>query len=132
MNTVPGRSRRAATRWRVRAALRESGICFAGLYVSSPNCKSPATQAVAGTPLSFDFDRATKRFEFTYDTKRASGKRRFRRGLTDVYIPRLHYRRGYRVRVTGATEVGHRGDQHLILRAKRGARRVSLVVTPRS
>ena len=91
----------------------------------------PYPHAVAGTPRSFDFDLESKRFEFRYVTKRASGKGRFIRGLTDVFIPKLHYRRGYRVRVSGAREVGHRGDQHLILRANAGARRVSLVVTPR-
>lgn len=91
----------------------------------------PYPQAVAGTPLSFGFEPAIRRFELAYATRRASGKGRFLRGLTDVFIPRLHYRRGYRVKVRGAREVGRRGDQHLILRSHRKAKRVSVVVTPR-
>jgi endoglycosylceramidase len=91
----------------------------------------PYPQAVAGTPVSYGFNSKSGRFAFVYMTKRASGKGRFSRGLTDIFIPRLHYRHGYRVRVAGAQQVGHRGDQHLILRANRGARRVELVVTPR-
>ena len=61
----------------------------------------PYPQAVAGTPLSFSFDRPERRFELVYTTRRASGKGRFRRGLTDVFIPKLHYRRGYRASVNG-------------------------------
>ena len=91
----------------------------------------PYPQVTAGTPVSFDFDRESRRFELVYATKRASGRGRFRRALTDVFIPRVQYRRGYKVRIRGAREIGRRFDQHLILRAKPGARRVSLVVTPR-
>jgi endoglycosylceramidase len=91
----------------------------------------PYPQAVAGTPLSYGFEPAARRFELVYATRRASGKGRFRGGLTDVFIPHLHYRSGYRVRLKGATQVGRRGDQHLILRSRRGAKRVSVVVTPR-
>jgi endoglycosylceramidase len=91
----------------------------------------PYPQAIAGTPLRFEFDPETKRFELVYSTRPAADRRgRLRRGLTDVFVPKLHYRRGYRVRVRGARYYVA-GGQHLILRARPGARRVSVVVRPR-
>jgi endoglycosylceramidase len=90
----------------------------------------PYPHAVAGTPIRFGFDSETRRFELAYSTKRPSGRGRFARGLTDVFVPRLHYRRGYRVKAKGAT-FNVAGRQHLILRANRGAKRVTVVVTPR-
>jgi endoglycosylceramidase len=91
----------------------------------------PYPQAVAGTPQSFSFDRSSRRFELAFTTRRASGKGRFRRGLSEVFIPKLQYRRGYRARATGADVLSKTNRQHLLLRARPGAKRVTLVVTPR-
>ena len=91
----------------------------------------PYPRSVAGTPRSFSFDRSSRRFELVFITRRASGRGRFRRGLSEVFIPKLHYRGGYRARVTGAEVLSKPGRQHLILRADPGAKRVTLVVTPR-
>jgi endoglycosylceramidase len=91
----------------------------------------PYPQAVAGTPLRFSFDPDEKRFELAYTKQRANGHGSFRRGLTDVFLPRVQYRRGYCARVKGAT-VRQRtiGTQHLVLRARQKAKRVELVVIP--
>jgi len=91
----------------------------------------PYPQVLAGTPQSFSFDPATGRFKLDYLTRRASGKGRFRRGLTDVFVPKLHYPKGYRLKITGAKRVGRRKGQHVILRANRRAKRVTAVITPR-
>jgi endoglycosylceramidase len=89
----------------------------------------PYPQAVAGTPLEFSFDPDSNRFELVYTKQRASGHGSFRRGLTDVFIPRLHYRHGYRVKVKGAKVLSKPDRQHLILRAYRQARKVRVTVS---
>jgi endoglycosylceramidase len=91
----------------------------------------PYPQVIAGTPLSFTFDRGTRVFELAYSTRRASGRGSFRRGLSDVFIPRVQYRRGYRVRVKGAAVVSRPNAQHLLLRGNTGARRVDVTIAPR-
>jgi endoglycosylceramidase len=91
----------------------------------------PYPQSVAGTPRSWSFDRPSRRFELVFSTRRASGNGRFRRGLSEVFIPKLHYRGGYRARVSGAEVLSKPNRQHLILRANAGAKRVTLVVVPR-
>ena len=91
----------------------------------------PYPQAVAGTPLRFNFEPQRRRFELVFSTRRASGRGSFAGGLTDVFVPKLHYRSGYEARVRGARIVSAPNRQHLILRGNRGARRVSVVVTPR-
>jgi len=91
----------------------------------------PYPQVVAGKPQHYSFDPATARFELAYDKTRASGSGDFRRGLTDVYLPKLHYPNGYLADVKGARVISKRGKQQLILRAFRKAARVQVVVTPR-
>jgi endoglycosylceramidase len=91
----------------------------------------PYPQAVAGTPLRFSFEPTKRRFELVYSKTHASGEGHFRRGLTDVFVPRLHYRSGYRVRVSGAERLSRANRQHLILRAHPKAKRVRVVVIPR-
>jgi endoglycosylceramidase len=90
----------------------------------------PYPQAIAGTPLRFSFDPDSDRFELVYSKRRAGGQGRFLRGLTDVFIPRIHYRRGYRAAVKGAEVLSRPGARHLVLRAHRGARTVRVTVTP--
>jgi len=45
---------------------------------------------------------------------------------TIVYVPRVHYRGGYRARVTGATVTSKAGTRYLALRRHRRARIVTL------
>ncbi len=91
----------------------------------------PYPQVVAGTPEEWKFDPEEHTFELAYKTKRASGKGRFRRGLTEVFVPRLHYPEGYRVEVDGARVESRRDAKHLLLRTRRGTDAVHATVRPR-
>jgi endoglycosylceramidase len=88
----------------------------------------PYPPVVAGTPRGWHWDTATGRFTLSYSTTLPDG--RSSSGLeTDVYVPRLHYPRGYRVTVSGASIL--RADGALLrLRNRRGARAVTVAVAP--
>jgi len=88
----------------------------------------PYPRLVAGTPTSFSFDPETKRFEANFSTRLPNG-RRARRRLSEIYVPRLHYGRSYRVEVKGARVTRGRGTQRLELRARRRAKSVTVTVT---
>jgi endoglycosylceramidase len=91
----------------------------------------PYPQAVAGTPLRFRFDSARRRFSLSYSTRKASGRGRFAAGSrTIVFVPRLRYPHGYRVRVRGARDMSRRNDARLELVSLPGAQSVSLTLTP--
>jgi endoglycosylceramidase len=90
----------------------------------------PYPQVVAGTPQSFGFTKG--RFTLRYSTRRPSGRGSFKPGsCTAVFIPALHYPHGYRARVRGARVVSKSGAGLLELASRRGAKTVSLTVTPR-
>ncbi len=93
----------------------------------------PYPQAIAGTPIRWSFDPETKRFHLVYTTKRANGNGRFKRGVTDVFLPMLHYRNGYIARVDGTPTAAAMKltAQHVYLIAKPGARRITLTITPK-
>ena len=91
----------------------------------------PYPQAISGTPLSFSFEPATRRFELVYETKRAKGRGTFSRGLTDVFLPEIQYPHGYRAQVRGGSLFPASSSRHLIVRAKPGANRITLTVAPR-
>ena len=91
----------------------------------------PYPQAIAGTPLRFSFQPTTRRFKLGYKTKRANGHGRFRRGLTDVFVPKIQYPRGYRARVRGGSLSRASRSRHLIVHAKPGAKRIAVRVAPR-
>ncbi len=91
----------------------------------------PYPQAIAGTPKHYSFDTVTGRFELRYTKARASGRGAFGQGLTDVFVPKLHYPKGYKVSVRGASVLSKAGSQHLVLRAHRKAMGVSVIVMPR-
>jgi len=91
----------------------------------------PYPQAVAGTPERFRFDSATGVFSLRYSTKDPAGDRLPRTAKTLVFVPHIHYPRGYRARVRGADVVSRAGSQQLQLRRGRRAREVRLTVTPR-
>ena len=91
----------------------------------------PYPQAVAGTPLSYGFGPDARRFELAYSTAAPAGGRLPREVPTEVFVPRLHYRGGYSVRVRGARVVSEPGARVLKLRRARGATTVEVAVTPR-
>jgi endoglycosylceramidase len=91
----------------------------------------PYPKAVAGTPTKFAFDTGSSRFSLTYSTRKPSGRGAFKAGsCTQVFVPALHYPHGYRARVRGARVISSRGGGILELASRRGAKRVSLTVTP--
>jgi endoglycosylceramidase len=87
-------------------------------------------QAVAGTPEQFQFRQSTGVFNLRYSTKAPAGYRLARSVRTVVFVPRIHYPDGYRVRVTGARVVSPPGSQRLVLERFRGATEVRLLVSP--
>lgn len=96
----------------------------------------PYPRAIAGTPESFGYDGDTGTFELTYSTIRASDASRAaagadplpRRVQTEVVIPKLNYRRGYRADVEGARITSRRNASVLKLKRARDAEQVSLTV----
>ena len=86
-------------------------------------------QAIAGTPTRYAFDPATRTFTLSYATRPPRG--RLAPGATsEVFLPALHYPRGWRVSVTGAQVVGRRTGQLLRLRARPRSTRVRVRVIP--
>jgi endoglycosylceramidase len=85
----------------------------------------PYPQATAGTPGALSFDAATKTFEYSY-TPRCAG------GPTEIYVPKLHYPRGYSLDLTGARAISPPGSSRLKLEALPGAAGVSVKITPAS
>ena len=90
----------------------------------------PYPRAVNGTPLDYEFDPDTARFRLRYSTTSPDGVRRGRRLLTEVFVPRIHYPRGYRAKVAGARVVSQPGARVLKLE-RRDGRRVRVTLKPR-
>ena len=88
----------------------------------------PYPRIVAGTPQRYSFDPESKRFEASFSTRLPDG-RRARRRRSEIYVPRLHYGRDYRVAVRGAEVTRGFGTQRLELRACRGVETVEVTVT---
>jgi hypothetical protein len=89
-------------------------------------------RVVAGTPKRWSFDRPTRRFDFSYSTRRADGTGSFSpsaAAVTEVFVPEIHYGDAYRVRVAGAEVLSRPGARGLLLRACPGAEAVELTVT---
>jgi endoglycosylceramidase len=87
-------------------------------------------QAIAGTPIRFSFNPASRRFNLLYTPRRASRHGRFTHGLTTVFLPRIQYPNGYRARVSGGS-IAYTVGQRLLIRAEPHVQRVALSVAPR-
>ncbi len=83
----------------------------------------PYPQAVAGTPKSFSFNVRRRVFKLSYSTRRPAV-------CTTVFVPALQYPHGYHARVRGARVISRRGAGLLELASRRGAKSVSVTVTP--
>lgn len=90
----------------------------------------PYPQAVAGTPAAYGWDRASRTFTLTYDTRRAGGGRFPAGSVTEVFVPRLHFPDGYAVEVRGAEVGSAAGSSVLALRSAAGAEQVKVTVKP--
>jgi endoglycosylceramidase len=90
----------------------------------------PYPQVIAGTPVSWGFDRSTGRFRFRYRTARASGRGSFRPGaVTEISAPALVSPHGYAVHATGAAIVSKAGARVLRIASCRRAKRITVTVT---
>ncbi|MGZ4185546.1 MAG: cellulase family glycosylhydrolase [Solirubrobacteraceae bacterium] len=70
----------------------------------------PYPQVIAGTPVSWGFDRSTSALRFGYTPTRASGHGAFGSGaITEIAAPALVYAHGYSVRAAGAAIVSKPG-----------------------
>jgi endoglycosylceramidase len=92
----------------------------------------PYPQAVAGTPLRWDFDSDTRLFELDYSTDRPGGGGSFRPGsLTEVFVGHRHYPGGYVAEVSGGQVVSAPNAEVLLVRSVGRANEVSVRVRPR-
>jgi endoglycosylceramidase len=90
----------------------------------------PYPQVVSGTPQSWSFDPAAKKFSFAYSTARAAAaSSSFGPGaVTEVALPRRVYPKGYAANVRGGAIVSKPGARVLRVAACRGAKRVTVDV----
>jgi endoglycosylceramidase len=98
----------------------------------------PYPQLTAGTPRSYQFDPGTERFHFTYATKAPSGRKfvphrtpvKRKRFRTEIFVPAIHYPRGYRVDLKGAGLASRRNARTLRIVACPRTKLVSVTVRP--
>jgi endoglycosylceramidase len=91
----------------------------------------PYPQVIAGTPLGWGFDRASRNFQLTYSTARAGNGRRFPAGsVTEIAAPALIYPAGYAVHAEGAATLSAPGAAVLELASAPGAHRVIVTIGP--
>jgi len=91
----------------------------------------PYPRAVNGTPSELGFDPERGRFELAFERRSPEGERLPRRLPTEVFLPRLHYRRGYEVEAEGIRVTSRPGARVLRLRWHGAADEASVVVKPR-
>jgi endoglycosylceramidase len=89
----------------------------------------PYAMAVAGTPLSWSYDRGTARVHFLYSTQRAGGGRFPRQAATVIFVPRRKYPHGYIVSADGAQVISSSDSPWLELYADPGQRSVELTIS---
>jgi endoglycosylceramidase len=91
----------------------------------------PYPQVIAGTPRSWGFDPAKKRFGLRYATSRATERGAFPAGsVTEIATPALIYGGRYAAQVTGGEIVSARGAGTLRVAACPRAHTVSVTVVP--
>jgi endoglycosylceramidase len=91
----------------------------------------PYPQVVAGTPLSWHFDRHASTFTLRYVVARAGGSGVFRpESVTEIAAPSLIYGRGYAATVSGGAILSARGATVLRIASCRGASTITVTVTP--
>jgi endoglycosylceramidase len=91
----------------------------------------PYPQAIAGTPVSWGFDRSTDTFSLEYKTARAAGSGSFAPfAESDVVVPALVYPHGYAASASGGAIVSVRDAHVLEVAACPGASTVKVTVTP--
>jgi endoglycosylceramidase len=93
----------------------------------------PYPQTIAGTPESFGFDPASRRFDLRFRTERAGGGRRLAPGLrTEIALPARQYPTGYDTSLVGGRVRSRPGAGTLEVMTCPGAGEVAVTVTPGS
>jgi len=88
----------------------------------------PYPQAIAGTPRSFGYDAAANSFTLSYATVLPDGASAA--GLsTEIYVPALHYPKGYTVQIRGGHVVSAANTAQLRIVTDPGASSVTVKVT---
>ena len=90
----------------------------------------PYPRIVAGTPLSYAFDRGTRVFRLRYSTTGPDGRRFGPGSCTAVVVPPVQYPAGYLVTVDGGRVISRPGAGLLEIGQAGGAREVTVVVRP--
>jgi endoglycosylceramidase len=91
----------------------------------------PYPQAVAGTPLRFRFDPASRVFTLSYSAKAPNGERLDRARDTEVFTAPIQYPDGYRAQVKGGRVVSKPNARVLRIERRRGAANVELTLSAR-
>jgi len=89
----------------------------------------PYPQAIAGTPESYAFDRASDTMTLTYRAKAVPGASLARGAMTQIFVPARTYPHGYRVHAIGARVISAPTSPWVELVATPGAS-VRLTITP--
>jgi endoglycosylceramidase len=92
----------------------------------------PYPQLVSGTPRRSSFNPSTAAFTVTYSTRSPTGRQFVAGARTRIWIPSLHYRHGYRVRVHGGRVASRRNAARLIVRQRGRPATVTVTVRPAS
>lgn len=91
----------------------------------------PYPQVLSGTPLSWGFDPSSRVFSARWSTARAAGHGSFRAGaVSEIATPAWVYHRRYAAVASGGAVVSRPGAGTLLIAACRGARTVSVTVSP--
>ncbi|PTU30942.1 cellulase family glycosylhydrolase [Stenotrophobium rhamnosiphilum] len=89
----------------------------------------PYPQAVAGVPIAFNFDAAERVFTLTYSTTMLTGIASPTAVLTQIYVPTLHFPRGYVVDIQGGRVVSEANAARLLIAAEAGADQVEVRIS---
>ena len=90
----------------------------------------PYPQVIAGTPVSWGFDRPSRTFQLSYTTARVNGGRFGGGAVTEVALPPLVYPRGYTALVTGGRVASARNAAVLRIAALARSSAIGVMVWP--
>jgi endoglycosylceramidase len=90
----------------------------------------PYAQAIAGTPKTWSFDRATRTMTLTYVARPVAGAKLAPGARTRIFVPQRQYPAGYSVSAKNARVVSSTAAPWVDLLATRPRRTVTVTVTP--
>lgn len=93
---------------------------------------TPYPMAIAGTPKSWRFDRASRIATLVYSTAPVAGAKLTGAPPTVIFVPKAKYPTGYGVAVRGGRATSSAGAPWLLVVADPGAPEVSVTLAPRT